>query len=105
MLNFVAPCIVEMLQSTNNDSLWKLMNYKLLMHTRDDSNICRLTTLKILLHIITMIEERYLILIEDSIPFLTECLEDIDEDMPRIVNKIFIKLESFTGESIHKYLN
>lgn len=48
--------------------------------------------------------ERYLIVLNDTIPFLSELLEDENEMVEAAAKRIVSRVEQMTGESINDYL-
>ena len=48
--------------------------------------------------------ERYLVVLNDTVPFLSELLEDENENVEQTARKIVERVEQMTGESIHDYL-
>jgi len=48
--------------------------------------------------------ERFLIILNDTIPFLSEMLEDEDELVESVAKRIVNQVEQLTGESINDYL-
>jgi hypothetical protein len=45
--------------------------------------------------------ERYLVILNDTIPFLSEMLEDEDEKVETSAKRIVNQVEQLTGESIN----
>ena len=48
--------------------------------------------------------ERYLVILNDTIPFISELLEDEDERVEQAAKRIVLRIEQLTGESINDYL-
>jgi len=48
--------------------------------------------------------ERYLIMLNDSLPFLSESLEDENDQVEAVAKNIVNRVEQLTGESINEYL-
>ena len=48
--------------------------------------------------------ERYLVILNDTIPFLSELLEDENEKVEGLTKSIVQRVEQLTGESINDYL-
>jgi U3 small nucleolar RNA-associated protein 10 len=84
--------------------MWKKINYDLLMHTRSQDITCRLGAFKVVQHLFDRIGERYLILLNDTLPFLSEGLEDENPEVEATAKQIISRIESLTGDSIHEYL-
>jgi len=48
--------------------------------------------------------ERYLVILNDTIPFISELLEDENENVELKAKSIVNRIEMLTGESINEYL-
>ena len=48
--------------------------------------------------------ERYLVILNDTIPFISELLEDEEERVEQAAKRIVLRIEQLTGESINEYL-
>ncbi len=48
--------------------------------------------------------ERYLVILNDTIPFVSELLEDENEKVELAAKTIVNRIEQLTGESINEYL-
>jgi U3 small nucleolar RNA-associated protein 10 len=98
------PAVFDIVERINNDDMWKKINYDILMHTRNTSPQIRLGAFKIIEHLFNRIGERYLILLNDTIPFLSEGMEDENPDVEICAKAIVARIEQMTGDSIHEYL-
>ena len=98
------PAIFEVVERINNDDMWKKINYDILMHTRNSSSQVRLGAFRIIEHLFSRIGERYLILLNDTLPFLSEGMEDENPDVELCAKAIVLRIEQMTGDSIHEYL-
>ena len=98
------PTVFEVVERINNDDMWKKINYDLLMHTRNSSIQIRLGAFKIVHNLFERIGERYLILLNDTLPFLSEGLEDENQEVEATTKAIVARIEQMTGDSIHAYL-
>jgi U3 small nucleolar RNA-associated protein 10 len=98
------PGVFDIVERINNDDMWKKINYDILMHTRNASAQVRLGAFKIIEYLFNRIGERYLILLNDTIPFLSEGMEDENPDVETCAKAIVARIEQMTGDSIHEYL-
>ena len=55
-------------------------------------------------HLFEALRERYLVVLNDTIPFLSELLEDENEKVEQTARHIVERVEQMTGESINDYL-
>jgi len=100
----VRPLMFEMVDRVNDDSMWVKVNYALLMKTRSEAWMTRKAALVIIEHLFEGLRERYLVVLNDTIPFLSELLEDEHEQVEQTARKIVERIEQMTGESINDYL-
>ncbi|XP_047680600.1 HEAT repeat-containing protein 1 isoform X2 [Prionailurus viverrinus] len=69
------PCIAQFSVAVADDSLWKPLNYQILLKTRDSSPKVRFAALITVLALAEKLKENYLVLLPESIPFLAELME------------------------------
>lgn len=98
------PTVLEVVERINNDDMWKKLNYEILMKTRSTQIQVRLGAFKIIEHLFNRVGERFLILLNDTLPFLSEGMEDENTDVEMCAKAIVARIESITGDSIHEYL-
>ncbi|VVC93212.1 unnamed protein product [Leptidea sinapis] len=83
----IIPCISQFAVATADDSLWKLLNYQVLLKTRhNDAEI-----------------SNWLPLLAESVPFLAELLEDGDQKIETATKNAIRTLEQILGEPLEKY--
>lgn len=97
------PCIVQFTVATGDDSLWKQMNYQILLKLRHSSSCIRLVALAVLTEVTKRLGEDFLPLLPETIPFLAELLEDEDENVEKTCKKAVQEMEKVLGESLQKY--
>jgi U3 small nucleolar RNA-associated protein 10 len=102
-LNF-KPMILEMDERTSDDNMWQKLNLTLLMKTRSENWETRLAVLSVIDHLFEKMRERYLVILNDTIPFVSELLEDENEKVELAAKTIVNRIEQLTGESINEYL-
>lgn len=74
------------------------------MKTRSNKVETRLAVLTVIEHLFDNMRERYLVILNDTIPFISELLEDEDERVEDNAKRIVTRIEQLTGESINEYL-
>ena len=101
----VKPLVFEMNERINNESLWIKLNTALLLKTRPEyPPAVRQAALKIVEHMFTKLGERYLVVLNETLPFVSESLEDENPEVENVAKQIVKKIEAMTGESIQDYL-
>uniref|UniRef100_A0A2K6FIH7 HEAT repeat-containing protein 1 n=1 Tax=Propithecus coquereli TaxID=379532 RepID=A0A2K6FIH7_PROCO len=71
------PCIAQFSVAMADDSLWKPLNYQILLKMRDSSPKVRFAALITVLALAEKLKENYIVLLPESIPFLAELMEAI----------------------------
>ena len=74
------------------------------MHTRSEKVRARLLGLKVIKFLVEHLKEEYLVCLPETIPFLSELLEDVELDVKSLAQEILRELESLSGESLQQYL-
>ncbi|XP_028178693.1 HEAT repeat-containing protein 1 [Ostrinia furnacalis] len=99
----IIPCISQFAVASADDSLWKLLNYQILLKTRHNDADIRLLALDSLVSMATQLGSSWLPLLAESVPFLAELLEDGDQKIETCTKDAIRKLEQILGEPLEKY--
>ncbi|CAH2066051.1 unnamed protein product, partial [Iphiclides podalirius] len=102
-LELIIPCVAQFAVATADDSLWKLLNYQILLKTRHNDAEIRLIALDCLVSMATQLGSSWLPLLAESVPFLAELLEDGDPKIEASTKEAIRKLEQILGEPLEKY--
>ncbi|CEG73094.1 hypothetical protein RMATCC62417_08539 [Rhizopus microsporus] len=105
MKAYVVPCIGQMAVTVSNDSLWKPLNHKVLLKTREDDPEIRLAALLCIQEFYNRLGEEWLLFLAESISFLAELMEDDDVRVEKLVQQTNSIIESHLGESLDKFFN
>ncbi|XP_015678298.1 HEAT repeat-containing protein 1 [Protobothrops mucrosquamatus] len=97
------PCIAQFAVAMADDSLWKPLNYQILLKMRHASPKVRFAALLALLELAEKIRENYMVLLPESIPFLAELMEDECEEVEHQCQKTIQQLEVILGEPLQSY--
>uniref|UniRef100_A0A8C3XDM0 HEAT repeat-containing protein 1 n=1 Tax=Catagonus wagneri TaxID=51154 RepID=A0A8C3XDM0_9CETA len=97
------PCLAQFSVAVADDSLWKPLNYQILLKTRDSSPKVRFAALITVLALAEKLRENYIVLLPESIPFLAELMEDECEEVERQCQKTVQQLEAVLGEPLQSY--
>ncbi|NXL43211.1 HEAT1 protein, partial [Podilymbus podiceps] len=97
------PCIAQFSVAMADDSLWKPLNYQILLKTRHTSPKVRFAALLALIEVAQKLKENYLVLLPESIPFLAELMEDECEEVEQQCQKTIQQLEVILGEPLQSY--
>ncbi|XP_041777303.1 HEAT repeat-containing protein 1 homolog [Anopheles merus] len=99
----VIDCLAQMAVAVMDDSLWRQLNYQVLMKTRNNDAQVRLFALEACTEIARKLGESYAPLLPETIPFLAELMEDDNEDVEKAVHHSCREIGRATGEDLQKY--
>ncbi|NXI50733.1 HEAT1 protein, partial [Chloroceryle aenea] len=97
------PCLAQFSVAMADDSLWKPLNYHILLKMRHTSPKVRFAALLALIEVAQKLKENYLVLLPESIPFLAELMEDECEEVEQQCQKTIQQLEVILGEPLQSY--
>ena len=105
MSDYVSPCIANFVLAAGNDELWKGVHHRVCLHTRHDRSIVRLHSLKTIQLCFEEVGEEYLVMLPETISYLSELLEDQNENVEQLARVVKGQLEALSGgESLDTYL-
>uniref|UniRef100_A0A182NBF9 HEAT repeat-containing protein 1 n=1 Tax=Anopheles dirus TaxID=7168 RepID=A0A182NBF9_9DIPT len=99
----VIDCLAQMAVAVMDDSLWRQLNYQVLMKTRNNDATVRLFALEACTAIARKLGESYAPLLPETIPFLAELMEDDNEDVEKAVHQSCREIGRAAGEDLQKY--
>lgn len=103
--NDVIPLLGEIASSVADDTCQKLLNYQILLKSRHVSSTVRYLSLKAVEEVGKRMGGEYSMLLPESIPFLSELMEDDDEEVEAECHAVIRSLEKAVGEPLQKYFN
>ncbi|GFY68176.1 HEAT repeat-containing protein 1 [Trichonephila inaurata madagascariensis] len=101
--NHLSPCIAQFMASVTDNTLWKKLNYQILLKTRNDSPMVRFAAIQVIREVTVVMENNYLPLLPESIPFLAEVMEDESSEVEKECQSVITEMERILGEPIRKY--
>ena len=102
--SYVVPATVALACAASKDVLWKPMNHKVLLLSRDKSPAVRAMSVATLHALFQEVGEEYLILLPECIPFLAELLEDDSRQIVTATRELIMFIEGLSGESLDQYI-
>uniref|UniRef100_A0A8C5R581 HEAT repeat-containing protein 1 n=1 Tax=Leptobrachium leishanense TaxID=445787 RepID=A0A8C5R581_9ANUR len=99
----LVPCIAQFSVAMADDSLWKPLNYQILLKMRHSSPKVRFAALLALVNLVEKLRENYMVLLPETIPFLAELMEDEEEEVEHQCQKTIKQLETILGEPLQSY--
>lgn len=101
-------CISQMTTAsgmgTNGEVRWRPLHHAVLMATRGSSADSRCAALEIISFICNTLQEEYLPLLPEALPFLSELLEDEDSRVEKRTVEVLKMMEIVSGEDLKQYL-
>ncbi|CAG5116526.1 unnamed protein product [Candidula unifasciata] len=101
--NHVVPCLASLAMAAHDDSLWKDMNYQILLKTRHESPKVRIWALCAVDAFHKQLGEDYTQLVPETIPFMAELMEDEVDDVEKYTHKVLAAMEVSVGENLQEY--
>lgn len=125
-MNKVSACLAQLGQAVNDDIQWKQLNYQILMKTRNNESRIRygislmlfdlidfneflryfhsrLFALKATVDFAAKLGEDYMPLLPETVPFISELLEDENPEVEKQCQLSVQELEKILGEPLQKY--
>jgi U3 small nucleolar RNA-associated protein 10 len=103
ILGHVVPCVAQFSEVIIDRNLWKALNYQVLLKTRHPSSRIRLGALRVMKQLYVRMGEEFVSLLPETIPFLSELMEDESEEVEQECQSIIRTLEETLGESLQPY--
>uniref|UniRef100_H2Y6G5 HEAT repeat-containing protein 1 n=1 Tax=Ciona savignyi TaxID=51511 RepID=H2Y6G5_CIOSA len=103
VINYVVPCIGQLVMSSRNDVAWQPLNYQILLKMRHKRAEVRLFALEALLVVTEKLGDDYMMLLPETIPFLAELMEDENDEVEKRCHSVIKKMEETLGEPLQKY--
>ena len=96
----VVGACASLLAAAPDDAHWKPLHRAILMCGRDDKIRTRALTVKTMELVVDKLQEEYLVLLPEAIPFLAELTEDIEPEIERMTRKLTKRLSELSGEDL-----
>ena len=83
--------------------MW-LATLQVLMCTRNPQQEEKLAALAVISGLVSKVQEEYLVLLPEALPFLAELLEDTEPTVVAATQTLLKKLEELSGQSLNEYM-
>ncbi len=104
----IIACLSQMTMASgmnNGESRWRPLHHAVLMATRSNDANGRCTALETVMAICATLQEEYLVLVPEALPFLSELLEDEDARVEKRAVEVINAMSEKSGEDLQQYLN
>lgn len=96
----VVGACASLLAAAPDDAHWKPLHRAILMCGRADAARARVLVVKTMNLVVDKLQEEYLVLLPEAIPFLAELTEDIEPEIERMTRKLTKRLSELSGEDL-----
>ena len=103
----IIACLSQMATASgmnDGESRWRPLHHAVLMATRANDPDGRCTALETVMAICHTLQEEYLVLVPEALPFLSELLEDEDPRVEKRAVEALNLLSEKSGEDLQQYL-
>jgi len=94
----LAPCIVALHRCIADDYQMKTVNYKILLLLKKKNAMIQKHVFELVDKLVDDLQDRFLILVTDLVPFLLEWAGSRHEGIAKVVRRIIGKIEELSGE-------
>jgi U3 small nucleolar RNA-associated protein 10 len=102
--SLVIPCIAQFSLSVSDEALYKTLNYEICLKTKHPSVQVRRSALTAILELARKLESNYLPIVLQTIPFLSEAMEDDVFEIEALCQSVTAELEEILGEPLQKHM-
>ena len=95
----VAACS-SLLAAAPDDAHWKPLHRAILMTGREELSRSKFLTIKTIDQVVDKLQEEYLALLPEAIPFMAELMEDFDTEIELETRKLTKRLSALSGEDL-----
>lgn len=99
-MEYLVPAIISLINLVNDDYMWKTLLFQVCTHSRSSSLPVRLTVAQCSLRIVDSLAERFVIILNDFIPYLSQMLDDEEPEVSSTAKSIVKQLEQYSSEDI-----
>jgi U3 small nucleolar RNA-associated protein 10 len=103
----IVACLSQMTMASgmnNGEARWRPLHHAVLMATRSENADSRCTALETIMAICNTLQEEYLVLVPEALPFLSELLEDEDARVEKRTVEVINAMSEKSGEDLKQYL-
>jgi U3 small nucleolar RNA-associated protein 10 len=100
----LVPSLGSLAVAMKHHMLWKPLNHALMMKTRSSVASVRLSSLKVLFELFNRLQQQYLVLLPETLPYISELMEDQDTDVEEMTQRVIKQIEDLSGESLENHL-
>ncbi|OUS46839.1 hypothetical protein BE221DRAFT_8521 [Ostreococcus tauri] len=96
----VVGACASLLCAAPDDAHWKPLHRAILMTGREEKVRSRVFTIQAIEQIVDKLQEEYLALLPEAIPFMAELMEDLEPEIERMARKLTKRLSDLAGEDL-----
>lgn len=96
-------CLSQLALVTHNDTLWKRLNYQILLKTRNNNPEIRIAAINCCVQMAQKLGEQFIPLLPETVPFIAELFEDEVERVEKSCRRGTQEIEKSLGISLQEY--
>lgn len=101
----IIPAQTALFTLLQDEFMLKTFQYNVLkLGTRHESTQVRIATAKLMLRVVDLFAQRYVVILNDFIPFLADMLDDEEAEVSVVSRNIVKALQQHTAEDIYKMI-
>lgn len=98
VFEYLVPCLGQFAVCVGTETLWKPLNYQVMLKSSHSSPKVRLAAVKVAQEFYSRLGEEFLVLLPETVPYISELMEDQDPDVEQQCQKLIAQIEVFLGE-------
>ena len=101
---YYTPLCVQLCLTLSHFHHWKPLHSALLTVSRSPVAAVRVAVVECVSALFEALQSRYLVMLPETLPFVSEWLEDEEEEVERKVQRLVKVIEELSGEKLDRYL-
>ena len=101
---YLVPVLGSVVSAAGSGGTWRRLKVSVLYLCREKASRRRLAALHTIEELCVSAKENYLELLPETVPFLSELLEDENHEVEAQCQALIRRIEEVTGESLQEYL-
>ena len=99
-MNHIVGPLMSLVSLVNDDYMWKTILYQICVQLRTTSTVVRKVVASTCIKFIDQLAEKFVVILNDFIPFLSEMIDDEETEISAIAKGMVKQLAQYTSEDI-----
>lgn len=96
----ITPALLALTSLVQDDFMWKSILFQICSQFRNPQIVVRKTVVTCAMRLIDLLQDKFVIILNDFIPFLSEMLDDEEPEVCTIAKGIVKQLGQYSSEDI-----